>query len=165
MNIQGLKVYGDVDPIIQQIKNTFQSKHVSRKAYNDEVWNLIDSFLAFNISYIPRAMNQLVDSLVVSYSTFNPPLPAKLNYEIQVKYRPSFLDNVKFWKVFDDDEELVRFLEVIDEFSALHIDHENENVEKVKNTKLKNKIGCHDIIQLPNNQIPRGLVPLEKRFD
>jgi hypothetical protein len=30
---------------------------------------------------------------------------------------------------------------------------------------LKRKIGRHDIIQLPNNQIPRGLVPLEKIFD
>jgi ribonuclease HI len=165
MNIQGLKVYGDVDLIIQQIKNTFQAKHVRLKAYRDEVWNLIDSFLAFNISYIPRAMNQLVDSLVVSASTFNPPLPPKLNYEIQVKYRPSLPDNVKFWKVFEDDEELVRFLEVIDEFSSLHIDQENENDEKVKNPRLKNKIGRHDIIQLPNNQIPRGLVPLEKLFD
>jgi ribonuclease HI len=96
MNIQGLKVFGDVDMIIQQIKNTFQSKHVRLKAYRDEVWNLIDSFLALSISYILRDMNQLVDSLVVSSSTFNPPLPAKLNYEIQVKYRPSFLDNVKF---------------------------------------------------------------------
>jgi hypothetical protein len=37
-------------------------------------------------------------------------MPTKLNYEIQVKYIPSLLDNVKFWKVFDDDEELVRFL-------------------------------------------------------
>jgi hypothetical protein len=122
-------------------------------------------FLAFNISYIPRAMNQLVDSLVVSASTFNPPMPANLNYEIQVKYRPYFPDNVKIWKVFDDDEELVIFLEVIDEFSSLHIDHENENIEKFKRDKLKEKIGCHNIIQLPNNQIPRGLVSLEKIFD
>jgi hypothetical protein len=115
-------------------------------------------------SYIPRAMNQLVDSLVVSTSNFNPPLPTKLKYDIQVKYRPSLPDNVKFWKVFEDDEELVNFLEVIDEFPSLHIDHENEIDEKVKNTRLKNKIGHHDIIQLPNNQIPIGLVPLENFF-
>ena len=34
--------------------------------------------------------------------------------------------------MFEDDEELVIFLEVIDEFSSLHIDQENENDEKVK---------------------------------
>jgi hypothetical protein len=151
-----MKVFGYADLIIQQIKSTFQAKHVKLKEYRDEVWNLIDSFLDFNISYIPRGMNQIVDSLAVSASTFNPPMRAKLNYEIQVKYRPSLPDNVKFWKLFEDDEELVIFLKVIDEFSALHIDHENENIEKVKKAKLKDKIGRHDIIQLPNNQIPRG---------
>jgi ribonuclease HI len=165
MKIQGLKVFGDADMIIQHIKNNFQSKHVRLKAYIDEVWNLIYSFLAFNISYIPRAMNQLANSLAISVNTFNPSMPPKINYEIQVKYRPSLPDNVKFWKVFDDGEQLVRFLEVIDEFSTLHIDHENQNIEKIKNLKLKNKIWCHDIIQLPNNQIPRELVPLENLFD
>ena len=84
MNIQGLKVYGDVDLIIQQIKNSFQDKHVRLKEYRDKVWNFIDSFLEFNISYIPRAINQLFDSLAVSSSTFNPPLPTKPSYEIQV---------------------------------------------------------------------------------
>jgi hypothetical protein len=44
MNIQGLKVYGD-DDLIQQIKNTFQAKHVRIKAYRDEVCNIINSFL------------------------------------------------------------------------------------------------------------------------
>ena len=96
MNIQGLKVYVDIDLIIQQIRNTFQAKHVRLKGFRDEVWNLIDSFLAFNISYIPRAMNQLAESLVFSASTFNPPFPPKLNYEIKMKYRPSFPYNVKF---------------------------------------------------------------------
>ena len=73
------------------------------KAYRDKVLNLISTFTEFNISYIPRAMNQLANSLVVSASTFIPPFPPKLNYEIQVKYRPSLPDNVKFWKVFEDD--------------------------------------------------------------
>ena len=72
---------------------------------------------------------------------------------------------LKFWKVFEEDEELVRFLEVIDEFFALHIDQENENDKKIKNHRLKIKIGRHDIIHLPNNQIPRVLVLLEKLFD
>lgn len=67
-------------------------------------------------------MNHLANSLVVSASTFIPPLPPKLNYPIQVKYRPSLPDNVKIWKVFDDDAKLNRFLGVIDEFSDLQID-------------------------------------------
>jgi hypothetical protein len=77
---------------------------------------VITVFTKFKISYIPRAMNQLAGSLVVSASTFIPPLPPKLNYEIQVKYRPSLPDNVKLWKVFEDDADLRIFLGVMDEF-------------------------------------------------
>ena len=49
-----------------------------------------------------------------------------------MKYRPSLPDNVKFWKVFEDDVELTRFLGVVDEFSDLQIDEENEHNEKEK---------------------------------
>ena len=65
--------------------------------------------------------NQLVDSLDVSASTFIPPLPRKLTYEVQLKYKPSLPNNVKYWKVFEDDDEINRFLQVIDEFSEMHI--------------------------------------------
>jgi ribonuclease HI len=95
MGIKGLNVFGDTDLIIQQVNSTFQEKHVRLKAYRDEVWKIRDYFSIFDISYIPRDMNHLVDSLVVSTSLFIPPMPPRLNYEIQVKYRPSLLDNIK----------------------------------------------------------------------
>jgi hypothetical protein len=92
------------------------------------VWDLIDSFfLAFNISFIPREENVMVDSLAVSASNFRVPLPPKLRYDVEVKYRPSIPDNVKHWKVFEDDLEIKRFLETVDEFSALHIDQDPDS--------------------------------------
>jgi ribonuclease HI len=165
MKIKRLQAYGDVDLIIQQVNKSFQAKHMRPKYYRDEVLNLIVAFTEFKISYIPRAMNQLVDSLVVSASTFIPPLPPKMNYEIKVKYRPSLPDNVKFWKVFEDDVELSRFLGVMDEYSDLQIDQENEHDEEAQKPKFRNKIGSHEIVQLSTNRIPKGLVPLEKLFD
>jgi hypothetical protein len=96
MGIKGLKVFGDANLIIQQLNSTFQTKHVRLKAYRDEVWKRRNSFSIFDISYIPRAMNNLGDSLVVSASVFIPPMPPRLNYEIQVKYRPSLPDNIKY---------------------------------------------------------------------
>ena len=92
------------------MNNNFQAKNVRMKAYKDEVCKLRDSFMFFELSYIPRAMNHLVDSLAISASMFIPPLPPKLSYEIQVKCRPSLPDNVKFWKVFENDDELSKFL-------------------------------------------------------
>ena len=66
--------------------------------------------MVFELSYIPRDLNHLADSLAVSTSLFVPPLPPKLSYDIQVKYRPSMPDNVKFWRVFENDGELSKFL-------------------------------------------------------
>jgi ribonuclease HI len=164
MKIKRLQAYGDVDLIIQQVNKSFQDKHVRLKDYRDEVLNVIDVFTEFKISYIPRAMNQLADSLVVSTSTFIPPLPPKLNYEVQVKYRPSLPDNVKFSQVFEDDAELSRFLGLIDEFSDLKIDQDNEHNAETQRPKFKNKIRAHEIVQLSTNRIPKGLVPLERIF-
>jgi ribonuclease HI len=100
MEIKRLHVFGDVDLIIQQVNKSFQAKHVRLKSYRDEVLREINTFTDFKISYVPREMNELADSLAVLACAFIPPLPPKLNYEIQVKYRPSLPDNVKFWKVF-----------------------------------------------------------------
>ena len=110
MGIMCMKVFGDAYLIIQQVNNTFQAKNVKLKAYRDEVWKLRYSFMFFELSYIPRAMNHLTDSLPVSASLFVPPLPPRLSYDIQVKYRPSLPDNVKFWKVFENYDDLSKFL-------------------------------------------------------
>ena len=119
----------------------------------------------FELSYIPRDLNHLDDSLAVSASLFVPPLPPRLSYDVQVKYRPSLLDNVKFWRVFENDGELSKFLQLVDEFSNIHIDQENLHLEESKQLKLKDIVTEHNIVQFPSNYIPRGLVLLEELFD
>ena len=135
------------------------------KAYMDELWKPKDSFMFFELSYIPRAMNHPDDSLVVFVSLFVPPLPPRLSCDIQVKYRPSLPNNVKFWKVFENDDELSKLLQVVDELSDMHIDQEKINMEESQKLKLKDKVAEQNIVQLPNNYIPWGLVPLEELFD
>ena len=94
----------------------------------------------FELSYIPRALNHLANSLVVYASLSVPPSPPKLSYDVHVKYRPSLPDNVKFWRVFENDDELSKFLQLVDEFSDIHIDQENLNMEESKQLKLKYKV-------------------------
>jgi ribonuclease HI len=163
--IRKLQAFGDADLIIQQVNKSFQAKHVRLKAYRDEVLEAIKSFADFKITFVPRALNEVADSLAVSACAFIPPLPHKLSYEIQVRHRPSLPDNVKFWKVFEDDAELTRFLAVVDEFAELQIDQDNEHDDGDEQPKLKNKIAAHEIVQLSTNKIPKGLVPLERLFD
>jgi hypothetical protein len=123
MGIKEIYVFGDAELIVKQIRNLYQDKNPRLKTYINEVWDLIDSFfLAFNILYIPREKNVMVDSLATSTSNFRVPLPPKLRYDVEVKYKPSITNNVKYWKVFEDDLEIKRFLETFDEFSALYID-------------------------------------------
>jgi hypothetical protein len=40
-----------------------------------------------------------------------------MRYEIEMRYKPSIPDNIKYWQVFEDDQQIKRFMEVIDEFS------------------------------------------------
>jgi hypothetical protein len=130
------------------------------------VWDLIDNFFSsFNISFIPREENTLANSLVVSASLFKIPLPPKINYGVEIRYRPSVPDNIKHWKVFKDDLEIKKFLQSIDEFSALHIDQDPDPEGDPHPEVFLNKIVNHHIVQLPSNHIPKGLVPLERFFD
>jgi hypothetical protein len=55
-------------------------------------------------------------------------------------------NNVKNWKVFEDDQELKRFLETIDEFSTLHIDQDLDDDKNMHTDKFLNKIVDHKIV-------------------
>jgi hypothetical protein len=47
----------------------------------------------------------------------------------------------------------------------MHIDQDSISEEEFDGGELLSKIANHDIIQLPGNHIPRGIVPLERLFD
>jgi hypothetical protein len=92
-------------------------------------------------------------------------LPPKLRYDVEVNYIPSIPDNVKHWKVFEDDLDIKIFLETVDEFSALHINQDQDSESNIHAHVFLNKITNHHIVQLPRNHIPKGLVLLERLFD
>jgi ribonuclease HI/uncharacterized small protein (DUF1192 family) len=168
MGIREIAVFGDAELVVQQVKNVYQTKHPRLKNYRNEVWDLIDSFfLAFNISFIPREENAPADFQAFSASLFEAPALPTDRSEVEIRYRPSVPDNVKHWRVFEDDQEIEKFLQSIDDFSALHIDEDQDPNEEPDHhpEELLNKVANHQIIQLPSNHIPRGLIPLEILFD
>ena len=81
---------------------------------------------------------------------------------------PQFPDNVDHWQVFEDDEQINRFLQMSGEFGNLKIDQENMH-DKKESAKPElahlTQLAGKDIIQLKSNSFPRGLVPLEDIFD
>jgi hypothetical protein len=102
--------------------------------------------------------------LAILVSNLKVPLPPNLRYDIEVKCIPFVPDNVKHWKVFEDDLEIRKFLESIDEFSALHIDQDHDPEGDPHPKVFLNNIVDHCIVQLLSNHIPKGLVLLERPF-
>jgi ribonuclease HI len=90
-------VHGDYELIINQIKGIYQATHPRLRAYRNIVLDLIEEFLEYNISVIPRGKNQIVDALATSTSVFKIPFFSNKRYEIEVKQRPTMFDNIKYW--------------------------------------------------------------------
>jgi hypothetical protein len=53
----------------------------------------------------------------------------------------------------------------MDEFSAFHIDEDDDTENSPHANVFLNKIDNHHIVQFHSNHIPKGLVPLERLFN
>ena len=69
-------------------------------------------FKEYKYTVIPRSKNFEADTLAVSASIFQVPEHPKEHFQIEVRYRPSILDNVDHWQVFEDDEQINKFLQM-----------------------------------------------------
>jgi hypothetical protein len=78
-------------------------------------------FLSFNIHAIPRLHNQQPDSSTKTTTTFIPPTVLKLKYHTDMLHKPSIPNNSHYCQIFEDDEQIKQFLEMVDEFSETHI--------------------------------------------
>lgn len=70
--------------------------------------DLLEGFKEYHISVIPRDQNVIADALAVLTSVFKIPIYPNKKYEIEVKHAPTILDNVGYWRVFDDDKQINR---------------------------------------------------------
>jgi ribonuclease HI len=172
MKIKNIEVFGDAELIIRQVNRKYQARHPRLRTYRNCVWDLVENFFtSVKFHFVPRAENQQADALAKAASTFDPPTSFNLKYHIQLRHRPSIPDNVQHWQVFEDDEQLRKFLETVDEFSETCYDQENQDdpfwiMQEGEDVKeFHDKIANHRMLVLKNNQIPKGLIPLERLFN
>ena len=60
------------------------------RAYKNSTWDLIDNFFDdFNITFVPRDLNQQVGSLDLTMSTFKPPKNPRIKYDVEMWCRQS----------------------------------------------------------------------------
>lgn len=131
LGVDKLATFGDSQLIVQQMKNIYQLRQPNLKTYQNEVWGIVESiFLAFDLSYISRDINQLDDSLATKTSIFKVPQEIQAMYEIQLNYRPSVPDNIKHQQVFEYHQELKKLLQCVEEFSIMQI-YQNEEEDGV----------------------------------
>ena len=131
MRIKMSNIRGEFDLIILQLKNHFSCKYKRLKKYRNAVWDTMEFFNALNITTINRDQNRVADKIVVEASTLQP-WKELINGDgkLEIKFRPSFPDNVKHWWVLHDNEEIKRFVELTSEFSTSQID-QDEDIEVI----------------------------------
>jgi hypothetical protein len=128
LKINNLEVYRDTELIVKQINQQYQAKHPRLRSYKNCAWDMMEkNFSSVNIHFIPCIENLHADALAKAASTFTPPMTFKFKYHIEIRHRPSVPDNIQHWQVFEDDEEIKKFLEEIGNFFETHVDQENQN--------------------------------------
>ena len=136
---------GDSEIIVKQIRNQIHCISPHLKAYQNEVWDLLTNFFAFNIVSIPRLKNATADLLATSAARL---VPSNNKCSIELIFRPSIPDMITNLRVFDDDQQILECLMNDETFKGAIIDDEEHQAE------LKS-----------NNFIPKGVKTLERMFD
>ena len=111
--VKCVKVSGDSDLIVNQVRGLHMTKNDKLKGYKQRVLDLIEDFDAFNIVAIHRKLNHHVDRLAVVVAEFS--IVDNISKEVVQKYikvvvRPSIPKNDVNWKFFDSNEKILNFL-------------------------------------------------------
>eukprot|EP00253_Pinus_taeda_P013068 PITA_13068 len=150
--VQYLKVFGDSEIIVKQVRNTIHCLSNHLKHYQSLVQELTSHFLAFNISSIPRSQNSAADLLANVASKLLPSEDYSPDrFLVELIFRPSIPDNVTNWRVFNHDEDILQFLTSERSYDDQIIE-ENEHDIQMRSKHQE-------------NSIPKLVVKLEYLYD
>ena len=103
------------------MRNTIHFISPQLKTYQNEAWDLLTNFDAFNITSIHRLKNAAADMLVASTARL---VPMNNRCSIEFLFRPSVPDNITNLNVFDDDQQILECLMNDETFKGAIIDDE-----------------------------------------
>lgn len=156
LKAKNIVVCGDSELVIKQVEGAYQTKDARMRAYRNLVLEMLEKFQSYSFSIKTRDQNSVADSLTVSAIFFIIPKHSSENYEVEFRHRLVIPDNITNWQVFEDDQHIRNFIELKEEFEHNQIDQQNMLIESKESS---------EVLQLQNNLIPKGLIPLEKLFD
>ena len=143
--VRNLNFFGDSKIIVKQVRNTILCLSPHLKGYQNQVWELIKNFNAFNINSIPRMQNVAADLLATSAVRL---VPTNNKCLVELIFRPSVPYNVTNLRVFDDDQQILEFLTNNETFKDSVIDDED-----------------HEANLQSENFIPKRVRTLQGMFD
>jgi hypothetical protein len=93
-----LKIQGDSDLVILQVKNQFACKNDRLKRYRNVVWDTMELFDVLSLEEEPRMFNEKVDAL--ASCCFNSPTLQDLleGGKLEIIFRPSILTMLSIGK-------------------------------------------------------------------
>jgi hypothetical protein len=95
MDVKELKVFGDSEIIVRQVRNTIHCNSPHLKNYQQEAHRLIEWFETFNITVIPKAKNILVGSLATTASRLSPLEDYEASqFTVELLYKPLVPNNI-----------------------------------------------------------------------
>jgi ribonuclease HI len=92
-----IMVRGDSELIIKQIKGEYAAKHPHLRAYWNVVLDALKCFTEVDLQVMPRGQNILANGLATSAATCKIPFRSTRPYMVEVKYRPTVPDNIRYW--------------------------------------------------------------------
>jgi len=117
-----VSIQGDSDLILQQIKGNFVTNDNRLRAYRNVASERLNTFSKSQLIKISRSHNLHVHSLATFAGTCKLPFEPNHHFTAEIKHRPVVPNNVKDWKVFENDAQINNFLTLQQEFSGLNID-------------------------------------------
>lgn len=116
MNIKCVYVFGYSELVVNQVKNKYGIKKCRLKAYAKKVWDLINRFQAFNVTFIHWEKYHRENSLAITASMFSPgDLDIPNSFKVSILYRAIVPDNEGALQVFENDERAHFFLVRLEE--------------------------------------------------
>ena len=95
-SVKNLRVIGDSELVVQQVKTAYVSKNKRLKQYRNAVWDEIEAFDAFGITWMDRSNNKMADLLANIAIKPNDDSFNGISI-VELQNRPSIPDNVDNW--------------------------------------------------------------------
>ena len=97
LGAQRIRILGDSELVINQVNDSYQTRHPRMRAYRNEVWDMFGNyFTEHTIKVVPRYENTVADSLAVVVGKFKTPIASQREYQVDIVNKTFIPDNSKY---------------------------------------------------------------------